>query len=240
MKIALLGYGKMGKAIEQYCQNHTSHEIVLKINSSNAEQLTTEQLRKADVAIDFSTPELATKHILNSFKANVPVVSGTTGWMSEFDNIKQQCITQNKTFFYASNFSVGVNLFWKIISFTGNLLNKEGFDLSIDETHHIHKKDAPSGTAITTAENLIKVMNKYKDWKLGETENEHEIPIFAHRKEEVPGTHLVTFQNKIEQISIEHIAKSRIGFVSGAVQAAEFIQSKTGYYTMQDLLANSN
>lgn len=238
MKIALLGYGKMGKAIDNYCQRETNHQIGLKIHSGNAYELTTDNLQKVDIAIDFSTPELATKHIRACFDANLPVVCGTTGWLHDFAAIKQECIENNKSFFYASNFSVGVNLFWKLVAYAGDLLSDEDFQLQIDETHHTEKQDAPSGTAITTAEELIKVMKKYTKWTLGNSETDNEIPIFAHREEDVPGTHLVTFHNKTEQIKIEHIAKSRIGFVSGAVLAAEFLQNKKGVFTMQHLLAS--
>ena len=240
MNIALLGYGKMGKAIHDYCNKQTSHKIVLTIDENNPHELTIENLQKADVAIDFSLSEIATTHIRKCFEASIPVVSGTTGWLDDFKKIKEECLATNQTFFYSSNYSVGVNLFWKIVSFAGKLLNDHSYDVKIDETHHIHKKDAPSGTAITTAEALIETMEKYSNWKLETTENDNEIPIFAHRKDEVPGTHLVTFHNKIEQIAIEHQAKSRLGFVSGAVKAAEFIQNKQGFYTMDDLLANSN
>ena len=240
MKLALLGYGKMGKAIEQYCQQHTSHEIVLVIDRKREANLTTEQLQQADVAIDFSLPELATKHIRACFKANVPIVCGTTGWLGDFETIQQECMQGKHTFFYASNFSIGVNLFWQIVSFAGSVMNDYEFDLSIHETHHTEKQDAPSGTAISTANELLKVMNQYKKWRLGMPEQSSEIPIFAHREKDVPGTHLVTFEDDIEQITIEHVAKSRLGFVKGAIKAAEFIQHKTGYFTMQNLLANSN
>lgn len=239
MKIALLGYGKMGKAIEEYCHKNTDHEIVLKIDENNAHDLTVENLQTADVAIDFSLPEIATKHIRKCFESNLPVVCGTTGWLTEFEQITEECKEQNQTFFYSSNYSVGVHLFWKIVSFAGKLINHHPtYSAQIEETHHIHKKDAPSGTAITTAEILLTVLDKYENWHLGNQQNESEIPIFAHRKNEVPGTHIVTFEDSVNQITIEHLAKSRMGFVSGAVKAAEFIQNKKGVFGMDDLLAD--
>ena len=236
MKIAILGYGKMGKAIEQYCMEHTNHEIVLKINSDNKELLQPENLQKADVAIEFSTPENAVEQIKACFEANLPVVSGTTGWLSHFNEIVEQCKATENTFFYASNFSIGVNIYWQVIELASKLLNQENTTIEVAETHHIHKKDAPSGTAITTAEKLLENNSFYKKWVLGKAQNETEMPIFAEREGEVPGTHLVTFNNPYEQISIEHKAKSRLGFVIGAVKAAEFIEDKTGFYTMNDLL----
>ena len=236
MKIAILGYGKMGKTIEQYCMEHTNHEIVLKINSDNKELLQTENLQKADVAIEFSTPENAVEQIQACFEANLPVVSGTTGWLSHFNEIVEQCKATGNTFFYASNFSIGVNIYWQVIELASKLLNQENTTIEVAETHHIHKKDAPSGTAITTAEKLLENNSFYKKWVLGKAQNETEMPIFAEREGEVPGTHLVTFNNPYEQISIEHKAKSRLGFVIGAVKAAEFIEDKTGFYTMNDLL----
>ena len=236
MKIAILGYGKMGKAIEQYCMEHTNHEIVLKINSDNKELLQPENLQKADVAIEFSTPENAVEQIKACFEANLPVVSGTTGWLSHFNEIVEQCKATGNTFFYASNFSIGVNIYWQVIELASKLLNQENTTIEVAETHHIHKKDAPSGTAITTAEKLLENNSFYKKWVLGKAQNETEMPIFAEREGEVPGTHLVTFNNPYEQISIEHKAKSRLGFVIGAVKAAEFIEDKTGFYTMNDLL----
>ena len=236
MKIAILGYGKMGKAIEQYCMEHTNHEIVLKINSDNKELIQPENLQQADVAIEFSTPETAVEQIKACFEANLPVVSGTTGWLSHFNEIVEQCKATENTFFYASNFSIGVNIYWQVIELASKLLNQKNTTIEVAETHHIHKKDAPSGTAITTAEKLLENNSFYKKWVLGKAQNETEMPIFAEREGEVPGTHLVTFNNPYEQISIEHKAKSRLGFVIGAVKAAEFIEDKTGFYTMNDLL----
>ena len=236
MKIAILGYGKMGKAIEQYCMEHTNHKIVLKINSDNKELIQPENLQQADVAIEFSTPETAVEQIKACFEANLPVVSGTTGWLSHFNEIVEQCKATGNTFFYASNFSIGVNIYWQVIELASKLLNQENTTIEVAETHHIHKKDAPSGTAITTAEKILENNSFYKKWVLGKAQNETEMPIFAEREGEVPGTHLVTFNNPYEQISIEHKAKSRLGFVIGAVKAAEFIEDKTGFYTMNDLL----
>lgn len=237
MKIALLGYGKMGKAIEQFVSEQTNHSIDLIIHSKNIEKLNAENLNQIDVAIDFSTPEVAPHHIITCLENNTPIVSGSTGWLAEWDEIIQTCITKNGTFFYSSNFSIGVNLFWKMIEQIGQIMNStKEYSLQIDEIHHLEKKDAPSGTAITTAEKLLNQMNSYKKWILDGTVNSSEIPIFAHRKKGVPGTHIVTFDSPIDTINIEHTAKSRLGFVIGAVKAAEFIAEKTGVFGMDDLL----
>lgn len=237
MKIALLGYGKMGKAIEQFVKENTNHSIDLIIHSKNIEKLTSTNLENIDVAIDFSTPEVAPHHIITCLENNTPIVSGSTGWLHEWDEIIQSCVSNNGTFFYASNYSIGVNLFWKMIEQMGKIMQSSNdYSLKIDEIHHLEKKDAPSGTAITTAEKLMNQMSAYKKWALDGAIDSSEIPIFAHREKGVPGTHVVTFDSPIDTISIEHTAKSRLGFVMGAVKAAEFIANKTGIFGMNDLL----
>lgn len=236
MKIALLGYGKMGKAIEQYCLEQTEHQIIFKLGYENREELTKENLQLADVAIDFSSPETAVKHIRACFDAAIPIVSGSTGWLEQFETIQQECLEKKQAFFYASNYSVGVHLFWKITSFASQLMNGQDYSAQVDETHHVHKKDAPSGTAITTAEKMIQHIQRLEEWKLNTKGEDNELPIYAHRVDEVPGTHIVTFDNPIDTIKIEHLAKSRLGFVTGAVKAAEFLKGKQGVYGMDDLL----
>jgi len=206
MKIALLGYGKMGKAIEDYCLTNTQHEIVLKIDDHTQHLLTDDQLLLADVAIDFSSPEVAVKHISACIGARLPVVSGTTGWLEQWDTIIESVNQNNGSFFYASNYSIGVNLFWQIIEKASELIKEfDDYDSMIEETHHIHKLDAPSGTAITTAEKMMSQLTKY---------------------------------NTCDNITIEHKANSRMGFVVGAVKAAEFLVDKTGVFGMNDLLNN--
>lgn len=237
MKIALLGYGKMGKEIETFVNKQTNHSIDLIIHSKNSEELTADNLKNIDVAIDFSTPEVASHHILTCIENNTPIVSGSTGWLNEWDEIIQNCVSLNGTFFYASNFSIGVNLFWNMVEQMGKIMNTaKEYKLKIDEIHHLQKKDAPSGTAITTAEKLIHQMSDFSKWTLDGSSNSNEIPIFAQRKKGVPGTHIVTFDSPIDTITIEHTAKSRLGFVTGAVKAAEFIVNKTGVFGMADLL----
>jgi len=237
MKIALLGYGKMGKAIEAFCNEHTSHQITKKVNSSNAEEFNTSFLNNVDIAIDFSQPELAKKYITGCVSAGVPVVSGTTGWHSDWDEVKQYVVQNNGALLYSSNFSIGVHLFWKVSEFAATLFNEHNdYFVHIEETHHIHKKDAPSGTAITTAETVMAHMTKYSGWTMDETNQDKLIPIEAKRIGEVPGTHCLTFANTIDEFSIQHKAYSRNGFVQGAVKAAEFLIDKQGVFGMEDLL----
>lgn len=239
MKIALLGYGNMGKAIEKYIQEYTSHEIVCVIHEHNQELLTAEQLSKADVAIDFSLANAAVKHISSCFFANIPIVSGTTGWLQDWNTIQQLQQKTNGALLYSSNFSIGVHLFWNIVAQASKIMNEHtDYNVMIHETHHTQKKDAPSGTAITTAQYVIDSMTKYNNWSLNDDNDSSKIPIFAHRVEQVPGTHTVYFENPIDTISIEHKAKSRLGFVQGAVKAAEFLvkENKAGMFSLNDLL----
>lgn len=237
MKIILLGYGKMGKAIDAYCQTNTNHQVVLKIDDEAQSLLTSEHLKQGDVAIDFSSPEVAVKHIYACVNAGLPIVSGTTGWLEQWDEIVELVNSNNGSFFYSSNFSIGVNLFWQIVRQASHLLNDfEDYDAMIEETHHIHKKDAPSGTAITTADKMINQLNQYEKWQLDETKSDSELLIKSYRKDEVPGTHLVTFGCQIDEISIEHKAHSRQGFVAGAVKAAEFLVGKNGVFGMDEML----
>lgn len=230
MKIALLGYGKMGKTIERLAQER-GHEIVLKI-TDNIEQ---QDIVKADVAIDFSVPNAAFKNITTCFNHQVPVISGTTGWLSRYDEAVELCNKKGAAFIYASNFSLGVNLFFELNKKLASLMNKfPEYKVAIEEIHHTQKLDAPSGTAITLAEQIIEQTGK-KGWKLDEA-GEEEIPITAKRIDSVPGTHIITYNSPIDSIKIEHEAHSRDGFALGAIIAAEWLKDKKGVFTMKDVL----
>ena len=237
MKIALLGYGRMGKSIEKIALQK-GHEIVCKTSG----KIDLEQLSKADVAIDFSVPEAAFQNIAVCLKNNIPVVSGTTGWLEKYDKAVKICKEKNSAFLYASNFSIGVNLFFELNErLTKTMRNFPNYDVEIEETHHTQKLDAPSGTAISLAEQVIENSEK-TDWKLLEIHTEKnqfengKIPIIAKRIVDVPGTHLVKYSSKIDDLEIKHTAHSREGFASGAVMAAEWLQGKTGVFGMKDVL----
>lgn len=231
MKIALLGFGKMGKEIEKIALKR-GHSIVIK-----ADVDTVYNIKDADVAIDFSVPTSAVSNITNCFKNKVPVISGTTGWLDQYNNVIEECNENNGAFIYASNFSLGVNIFFEINTYLAKMMKQlKQYNVSIEEIHHTQKLDAPSGTAITLADGIIENSN-FKGWKL-EEENpkENEIPIKAKRIENVPGTHTVTYQSEVDRIDITHTAHNRQGFAFGAVVAAEWIIGKTGVFTMNDVL----
>ena len=232
MKIALLGYGKMGKTIERLAVER-GHEIVLKIT----EDIEKADLQQADVAIDFSVPDAAFKNITTCFAKQVPVVSGTTGWLKRYDEAVEVCRKNGAAFIYASNFSLGVNLFFELNRNLAKLMNNfPEYKVSLEEIHHTQKLDAPSGTAITLAEQIIENSAK-KGWKLDEA-GEDEIPVTAKRIENVPGTHTISYDSEVDTIKIEHIAHSRDGFALGAIIAAEWLQHKKGVYSMKDVLFN--
>jgi 4-hydroxy-tetrahydrodipicolinate reductase len=236
MKIALVGYGKMGKTIEQVATNR-GHEIVLKIDLNNQSELTTENLRKADVAIEFTIPESALGNYSQCFKAGIPVVSGTTGWLSREDEVLNEMRKYDGTFFYASNFSLGVNLFFALNRKLANLMtNRPEYRASMEEVHHTQKLDAPSGTAITLAEDLIEILPGIKSWTLEEPRSPDQLKINAIREGQVPGIHRIRYESAVDHILIEHSAKSREGFALGAVLAAEYCPGKKGLLNMNDLL----
>lgn len=236
MKIALLGYGKMGKEIEQIALSK-GHEIVLKITSKNISDFKKENLQKADVAIEFSNPNSVVENVLKCFEASVPIVAGTTGWDDKESEIKALCKEKNQTLFFASNFSIGVNLFFELNKTLAQLMNKHNeYKVSIEEIHHVHKKDSPSGTAITLANQLIENSDKLKKWINKESENKEDLGVVSLRKDEVPGTHSIKYWNEIDEIEIIHKAHSRKGFAAGAVIAAEFIKGKKGIFGMKDIL----
>ena len=231
MKIALLGYGKMGKAIEKIALER-GHKIVLKVE--NKSDLL--QLKNIDIAIDFSTPKAALLNITTCIEKNIPIISGTTGWLGKYDEVVELCKNKKGAFIYAYNFSLGVNIFFELNKKLSKLMSKHtDYDVSIEETHHIQKIDAPSGTAITLANQVLENFNK-DTWVLGVTDNNNELPIVAKRIENVPGTHFVKYENDIDIIEIKHEAKSRKGFALGAVIAAEWLVNKKGVYTMKDVL----
>lgn len=238
MKIALIGYGKMGKAIEQVVIEEGRHEVVLKITEDNKSEFTVQNLRLADVAIDFTEPDSAYDNVMLCFEANIPIVVGTTSWAEGLEKAKVFCLENNKTLFTSPNFSIGVNLFFQLNKyFTKLMLPFEEYKVKMTEIHHTEKKDAPSGTAIKLANDMIVASNnQYNAWELSKEYTSGVIPIEALREEGVPGTHHIKFESEIDFIQITHEAKGRKGFAVGAVRAAEFIYGKKGYFTMDDLL----
>ncbi|RMB63982.1 4-hydroxy-tetrahydrodipicolinate reductase [Dokdonia sinensis] len=238
MRIALLGYGKMGKAIEEIAIAK-GHQIVLKVSRETNYDLST-----IDVAIDFSIPEMAVTHLTNCLEAGVPVVSGTTGWLKDYDKITTLCDTKKGAFLYASNFSVGVNIFFELNKRLAELMAPlSEYNVSLEEIHHTQKLDAPSGTAITLAEGIISNTTNEK-WELMEKESdnafakaeEKTIPISSKRTGQVPGTHIIDYKSPIDTITIKHEAHSRAGFAQGALLAAEWLVGKKGVFSMRDVL----
>lgn len=235
MNIALFGYGKMGKEIETIALKR-NHNVVLKIDRSNALTITTADLKEADVIIEFSTPHIVLENIKKCINAQIPVVVGTTGWYNNFNEIKKLCEEKNSSLFYATNFSLGVNLFFKINTYLAELMNNYAdYDVSMEEIHHIHKLDKPSGTAITLAEQILKEIKRKNSWSIT---NKDTNTLFINdiRDGEVPGTHIVKYQSEVDDIEIMHKAHNRKGFALGAVIAAEFLHNKKGIYTMSDLI----
>lgn len=234
MKIALLGYGKMGKVIEQIALDR-GHEIVLRKDQNN----TFDGLENADVAIDFSVPSSAVINISACLENGIPVISGTTGWLADYQKMVDLCQKNNGSFIYASNFSLGVNVFFELNEYLAKMMNNlKQYQVSMEEIHHTQKLDAPSGTAITLAEGIIKNTN-YNQWTL-ENPEANEIPIEAKRIENVPGTHSIFYDSTVDQIEIKHTAHSREGFALGAVVAAEWLVGKKGVFSMKDFLGLEN
>ena len=230
MKIALLGYGKMGKTIETIALKR-GHEIVLKTSSTP-----NQDIKKADVAIDFSIPSAAVNNISNAINNNIPIISGTTGWLDDYDKVVALSNEKQGAFIYASNFSLGVNLFFELNKNLAKMMAKlENYTVSLEEIHHTQKLDAPSGTAISLANAIISNNNNYQSWSLNNDEN-NTLPITAKRIENVPGTHSIEYKSPIDSIEIKHTAHSREGFALGAVVAAEWIIGKKGVFTMKDVL----
>ncbi|OYX23526.1 MAG: 4-hydroxy-tetrahydrodipicolinate reductase [Flavobacteriales bacterium 32-35-8] len=231
MKIALLGYGRMGQTIEQIAIKR-GHTIVLKVDKDD----TAYDITKADVAIDFSIPDVAFNNISMCLNNQVPVISGTTGWLHDYDKAIALCKEKKGAFIYASNYSLGVNIFFELNKVLAKMMrNLKQYNISLEEIHHTKKLDAPSGTAISLADGIIAQHATYNKWKLNDGD-ETTIPIIAKRIEDVPGTHTVTYESDVDTITMEHIAHNRDGFALGAVIAAEWIVGKTGIFTMNDVL----
>ena len=238
MKIAIIGYGKMGKEIEKAAIER-GHTISIIIDLNNQEDIHPEKLTETDVAIEFSSPDAAFDNIMKCFNANIPVVSGTTGWLARMEEVKEACINDNKSLFYAPNFSIGVNIFFKLNQELAKWMNKfSDYTIGLEEIHHIHKKDKPSGTAVELANGIIKNHELKNKWLVDPVEDieQDEIPIFSKREDMVPGTHIVKWDSEIDSIELKHTAKSRKGFALGAVIAAEFMKGKKGFFTMDDLM----
>jgi 4-hydroxy-tetrahydrodipicolinate reductase len=239
MKIILLGYGKMGRAIEQEALSR-GHEVVLKVDEHNSEKITLSDLQQADVAIEFSRPEAAFDNIQRCIEAGLPVVSGTTGWLDQMESIKSYCDQKGGAFLYASNFSIGVNLFFQLNkTLTKLMASYPQYQPRMEEIHHTQKLDAPSGTAITLAKGLLENYPSKSSWVLGPSTDEQALVINAKRIDLVPGTHTISWDSEVDSIEIKHTAHSRKGFVVGALLAAEWLVGKKGCFGMEDVLGGS-
>jgi len=242
MKIALLGYGKMGQIIERFALER-GHEIVLKINIDNQDDLTVANLRKADVAIDFSTPDAAIDNIYACFDAHVPIVVGTTGWYGQLQEVKNDCLERNNALLYGSNFSIGVNLFFHVNKMLARVMNNfPAYEVQVEEIHHTQKLDSPSGTAMTIAEGIIDNLDRKSEWAnelvgtpFEEALKKEQLLIESHRIENVPGTHTVVYSSEVDEIEFKHTAHNRSGFALGAVIAAEWLDKRQGFYNVTDI-----
>ncbi|GAB5550713.1 MAG: 4-hydroxy-tetrahydrodipicolinate reductase [Saprospiraceae bacterium] len=236
MKIAIIGYGRMGKTIENLA-TAAGHEIVLIIDENNQADLYNGALSRADVAIEFTSPESAFKNIKACLEAGTPIVSGTTAWLSHMEEVKAICAQQEGAFFYASNYSIGVNLFFALNRYLAGLMNEQAsYEVSMEEIHHTGKRDAPSGTAITLAEGILEQLKRKKAWVNDESADAEELSILSKRIDPAPGTHVVEYSSTVDTITIEHKAHSREGFAKGAIAAAQWLIGKKGVFGMSDLL----
>ena len=243
MKIALIGYGKMGKTIEAMALERNKslgydyYEIILKIDIDNRHLITTEDLSKADVAIEFTSPATAVNNIRWCFDANVPVVVGSTGWTHELAQIQQYALANNQSFLFAPNYSIGVNIFFEINRQLAKIMNQyPGYDVDMLEVHHTEKKDAPSGTAIHAADDILKKLERKDHWVNQSDPDSKALSIISERTPNVPGTHVVRYFSSIDDIEIKHTAHNRNGFALGALMAAEWLQDKKGCFNMEDVL----
>ncbi len=239
MNILLLGYGKMGQLIGQLSESR-GHHLIGKINIDNRQELDQLDTSAIDVAIEFSQPEAAVDNIKWAIEHGIPVVSGTTGWLAQKPEIEELTRSKNGAFFYASNYSIGVNIFFKVNEFLAKLMNEtSGYKSSVEEIHHTAKLDAPSGTAITLAEGIIKNISNLNSWELSEGTigNEHSLPITSKRIDPAPGTHIIRYSSGIDDIEITHTAHNRQGFALGAILVAEWIKGKKGVLSMDDFLS---
>lgn len=236
MKIALIGYGKMGKAIEEIALAK-GHEIVLKIDVQNNHEFTLENIKHAEVAIEFTGPHSAFDNVKKCIELGIPVVSGSTGWLDKWSEIQSLCFEKNGTLIYSSNYSIGVNLFFELNKHLAKLMGPyEDYNVSMTEIHHTEKKDAPSGTAISLAEQILANMGRKKQWTNAPSLSPSDLVITSERIDPAPGTHTVSYDSPIDSIEITHTAHTRKGFASGAVLAAEFANKKNGIFTMKDVL----
>jgi 4-hydroxy-tetrahydrodipicolinate reductase len=236
LKIALVGYGKMGRAIEAIALQR-GHEIVLKIDLDNAADFTAANLQKADVAIEFTAPHSAFANVMRCLEYGVPVVCGSTGWLDRIEEVKAYCLQKDGCFLYASNFSVGVNIFFEINKRLAELMKPhDEYNVWMEEIHHTQKRDAPSGTAVTLAEQVLAQVDRKTKWVNSATENPSELSIVSKRIDPAPGTHTVTYESPIDTIGIVHTAHNRTGFATGAVLAAEFVIGKKGIFSMKEVL----
>lgn len=236
MKIALIGYGKMGKAIEQVAVSR-GHAIVLAVSIDNLEDNTIEKIRQADVAIEFTGPESAFENIMRCLDAGIPVVSGSTGWLARMEEARSYCRQAGGAMLYASNFSVGVNIFFEVNKRLAALMAPHPeYEVKVSEIHHTEKKDSPSGTAITLAEQILEKIKRKKEWVNHNSDNLEELAILSERIDPAPGTHIIDYYSEIDTLTITHTAHNRRGFATGAVLAAEFIAGKKGIFHMSDVL----
>jgi 4-hydroxy-tetrahydrodipicolinate reductase len=236
MNLAIIGYGKMGKEIEKMALER-NHKISLIIDIDNQADFTADNLLTADVTIDFSVPANAYSNIIKCLDAGVPIVSGTTGWLDRFDEVLSICEKKGGTFLYASNFSPGMNIFFHLNKYLAGMMNSLGdYDVSIEEIHHTQKLDAPSGTAIKLAEDIISVIDRKNKWEKEKGTDSDSIIITSVREGNIPGIHTVTYDSQMDIIEIKHSARSRRGFALGAILAAEFVKDKKGFFTMNDVL----
>jgi len=245
MKFALIGYGKMGKTIEQFIvDQNLNDQVVLKITDANLNELTTDNLKKADVAIEFTTPQSAVPNILKCFEAGVPVVVGTTAWLHQLEEVKAKCAEKSGALFFSPNFSIGVNIFWAVNQKLAQLMQSQPqYEVSMEEIHHTEKLDAPSGTAVKTAEVILADLKRKQNWQLSDNSSSNSgeklspsLLIVAKREPHVPGTHIVKYESDVDFIEVKHEAKSRRGFAEGAVLAARWLVGKKGIFDMKDLL----
>ena len=236
MRIALIGYGKMGQAIESIAIAK-GHEIVLKIDINNAADLNKENIAQADVAIEFTGPHSAFANVMKCLELGIPVVCGSTGWLDNWGEAKKYCEEQNGTLLYASNYSIGVNLFFELNTFLAKLMLKHtDYNVTMEEIHHTQKKDAPSGTAITLAEQVLRNIPGKKQWVNHLSNNPGELEIISQRVDPAPGTHKIKYSSSVDDIEIIHTAHNRVGFAGGALLAAEFVISKKGIFGMKEVL----
>jgi 4-hydroxy-tetrahydrodipicolinate reductase len=234
MNIALIGYGKMGKILERIAEAR-NHRVVLRLDINNPEDF--ERLGEADVAIEFTRPESAVPNLKRCIEAGVPVVCGTTGWLKDYEDIAQYCKIHNSAFFYASNYSIGVNIFFEINKRLASMMDGYPmYDVTMEEIHHTHKLDAPSGTAITLAEGILAHIHHKQKWVCDVEGSEKDLVITSKRIDPTPGTHIVTYKSAIDTIEIAHTAHSREGFATGAVLSAEWLYGKKGVFSMKDML----